>query len=333
MASNNERVTQLLQLYATEIQLGDVFLVTDISQHESKQLQIGQLLLYIENSGSFNAINAITAATASYVAAYNVSGIVASASSAANAISASWANFAGSGSWAATASWANFASTMIATNAQTASYLRYAGFVNGTSSYALKSNVSNISSQSLTLFFNGQPNGTASWAQSASVAISSSYALSSSFAPSSSVSISSSYAVSSSNAITASYCNSNLYTGPTFISPVTVYNSTAATTGVGGWATFNCTTHLPAGVYPKVILLDYWLTSDTTVTQGYIYVRPNSSTAYSYTLASYIAGSTDYTTAGGQASCPLDPLGSLTFQYNVTQATSNGTTIRFIGYY
>lgn len=164
--ANNERVSQLIELFAADLKSEDIFLVTDMSQRESKKLELGQLLLFFENSGSFNAFNATNADTASYVAAGNVDGVVAAANVASQSISSSWAFRAISSSYADDASTASYA-TWCATstvNADTASFLKYLGTPNGTASYAVRGALADNASSAFSLFYNGTPNGTASWA-------------------------------------------------------------------------------------------------------------------------------------------------------------------------
>ena len=316
--ANNERVSQLLELFEVELQPNDIFLMTDTSQHESKKLEVGQLLLFIENNGTFYAYHAITADTASYVASSNIDGIVGVAAIASSSISASWAQ--------------NAVAANI-TNAQTASYLLYSP-TNGTASYAINANTANTASLASKLFFNGQPNGTSSWSQTASVSISSSIASASWASVSSSFAQSASWASSSVVAQTASFFTNQasfIYRGPTFITPVQFYNSTSDT---GGWATFDCTLYVPAGT--QTVILDYWVQSANTNTLAFIYVRANSLSSQ-YVLGSFLsAGGGDNVSVGGQGSVPLDQtaLPTLTFQYNVTEASEHaGTNIRLIGYY
>jgi len=167
---NNERVSQLIELFAADLHSEDLFLVTDMSQRESKKLEMGQLLLFIENSGSFNAFNANFAATASYVAGGNVDGMVDVANISSQSLSASWAAVALSSSYATTASFATFALSTLTgvTSADTASFLKYTGVPNGTASYAIKAAASDTTTTAFNLFYNGTPNGTASWAVRAS---------------------------------------------------------------------------------------------------------------------------------------------------------------------
>jgi hypothetical protein len=331
--ANNERVSQLLELFEVELQPNDIFLMTDTSQHESKKLEVGQLLLFIENNGTFYAYHAITADTASYVASSNIDGIVNVATIASSSISASWAQNAGLALWANTASWAQNAVMANVATAQTASYLLYSS-THGSASYAMNAKQADTASLAAKLFFNGQPNGTSSWSQTASVSISSSIASASWASVSSSFAQSASWASSSVVAQTASFFTNQasfIYRGPTFISPIQFYNSIASTSG---WATFDCTLYVPAGT--QVVILDYWVQSANTNILAFIYVRANSLSSQ-YVLGSFLsAGGGDNVSVGGQGSVPLDQtaLPTLTFQYNVTEASEHaGTNIRLIGYY
>ena len=58
---NNQRVSQLVQITPVEVAPNDLFLVTDISAHESKKMTADDLSIYISVSGSINALTAIIA--------------------------------------------------------------------------------------------------------------------------------------------------------------------------------------------------------------------------------------------------------------------------------
>jgi hypothetical protein len=158
----NERVSQLNELLAAELQTIDLFLITDMSLKESKKMELSSLILFLQNSASFNAVYAQHSISASYVPAIGVDGTVTSASNAVwainaahaitadNCISASWSDRSGH---ADSASWAP------------------PPVIGVTASYALRSGYADGAVVAYFLFYNGQPNGTASWA------ISSSYAL------------------------------------------------------------------------------------------------------------------------------------------------------------
>ncbi len=190
----NERVSQLIQLLESEIQPNDVFLVTDTSQKESKQLQMGDVVTYVQTNGTFNAVNASFASTASYIKASNIDGLEVSNIVASQSISSSYSAYSLSSSHSNISDTASFASFSVQSmvSAQTASYLYYDGVdFNGTSSYAVNAGTSNISTQSLNLYYDGiNPNGTSSYAVNAGT---------------SEFSISSSYSPQSDNATNASY--------------------------------------------------------------------------------------------------------------------------------
>ena len=334
--ANNERVSQLLELYATDLQSNDIFLVTDLSQHESKKLEVGQLLTFIENSGSFFAYAAASAASASYVRGSNVDGIVSIANFASQSISTSYAIQASNSFNANSASWALFALTTAGSvvNSQTASFLQYSGTPNGTASYSQHSLTSDTAATAFNLYYSGIPNGTASFAISASAILTASYAFSSSACNSSSFAVSASITTSASYAQTSSYFSNQasfVYKGPTFITPITVLPHTTTITA----GTFDCTSIVPAGT--QVVILDGWVENHNTNVASFIYIRANSLSPY-YVLTSYeSSGGGDGVCNGGQGSFPLDQtsLPTLTFQYSVTGVSSpvQGANIRLIGYY
>jgi hypothetical protein len=66
MATGNEKVSNLTELTAAEIQSNDLFCIVDTSAKESKKMQSYQLSLYLSASGSLYALHAITSDTASY---------------------------------------------------------------------------------------------------------------------------------------------------------------------------------------------------------------------------------------------------------------------------
>lgn len=182
-------------LTAAEIAPDDLFLVGDVSAHESKKMTADELLLFVEASGSFPDPTLVD--SASY------------ASYAATSRSASFATRTISGSHALRA---NFADT--------ASYFSSSIVASISSSFADKSHLADSASYVTTalnaynasnLIYVGTPNGTASFAISCSTAQSSSFARTASFAPSSSFATTASFTVSSSFAntslstITASY--------------------------------------------------------------------------------------------------------------------------------
>lgn len=193
----NEKVSQMTSLSAGEIAPDDVFLVGDVSAHESKKMTADQLLLFVEASGSFPDPTLVD--SASY------------ATYAASALSSSFSSRTISGSHSLRS---NFADT--------ASYFSSSIVVSISASFADKAHLSDSASFAGTalnsvnasnLIYLGTPNGTASFAISCSTAQSSSFARTSSFTTSASFSItasstvSSSFAQSSLSTITASYAS------------------------------------------------------------------------------------------------------------------------------
>lgn len=183
----NKRVSQLVELTTAEVQPNDLFLIIDTSARESKKIQAQDVVAFLNASGSIKALHAVLADTASYLSPGGINWVVPSSSFATNAISASFATLATtanntiSSSYAQTASWAinaiNSGTTLItgsivpitaswANNAllvKSASFLIYAGFPNGTSSYALKSGTS-ILADSASFLIGGTSVVTASYA-------------------------------------------------------------------------------------------------------------------------------------------------------------------------
>lgn len=152
----NERVSQLNGLLASELQSNDLFLITDMSLRESKKIEFGQLILFLQSSSSFNTVHAQNSDSSSYVLATRVDGIVRSASYADMSYSSSYALITDttiSASYALRATSASWAPSIAA---QT------------TTSYALQSGYAVDAGIAYFLYYNGQPNGTASWAESAS---------------------------------------------------------------------------------------------------------------------------------------------------------------------
>lgn len=333
MASNNEKVSDLLELYATDIQSNDILLATDMVVRESKKLEIGQLLLFIESSGSFFAYDSTHAGTASYILASGVNGVVAVAANASQSISSSWANFAGSSSYSVTSSLAVYALSSANNNANTASFLQYVGSPNGTASYSLVALNASTSLATSFLFYNGNPNGTASFAVSASNVISTSYSVSSSHAITASYSISStsssfaSYSTSASVSLLSNQSQTSSYlvnNGPKFIVPVVV----ASSVNYVPFTTFNCSPYVPGGT--QTVILDGWAINNNTNNAAFIYIR-SSGVGQTYILTSYkSAGGGDDVSMGGQGCFPTS---ASTFQYSFSDAASGGTTLRLIGYY
>ncbi len=344
----NERVSQLQDLFASDTQPNDLLLVTDVSQKESKRMEIGQLLSYIESSGSFFAYHSNTADTASYVKSTNVDGIVAEASLSTQSLSSSLADFAVSSSYAINSTTASYSQFCVVTQdtANSASYLIYSP-TNGTSSYSILSNNSNVASTALTLFYNGTPNGTASYAITSSFARSSSYATQSTHADTASLAVTTSYsyytdtawnastasiAGTSSYADTASYI-SNAFYGPKFITPITIATTVVAI----GWTKFNCPVqYIPIGT--QVIIVDGWASNGSTNSPGYIQISQQASTTATaaYIVTGYrTGGGGDSCTFGGQATgpCSSSTSNSSSFYYTFTQPSDGGAVLRLIGYY
>ena len=162
----NKRVTQLVELTASELTPDDLFLVIDYSAKESKRIKTSELGLWLNNSGSVYAFHSVTSDTASFILGSGVYGLVSSASMALisiSALSASWASQSFNSVSSSNALTASFA--LNSTGGSTsASFLIYAGFPNGTASYALKSGTSDLSSTTQFLIYTGGNNGTASHA-------------------------------------------------------------------------------------------------------------------------------------------------------------------------
>lgn len=158
----NERVSQLNELLASELQTNDLFLITDMSVRESKKMELSSLILFLQNSASFNAVHAQDSVSASYVPGVGVDGIVRSASYAV------WANNSGHANNAdqsISSSWADRSG-----HADSASWAPPA-VLGDTSSYSLRSGYADNAGVAYFLFYNGQPNGTSSWAVSSSFAL------------------------------------------------------------------------------------------------------------------------------------------------------------------
>ena len=339
--ANNEKVSDLLVLYASDLQPNDILLATDMSARESKQLEVGQLLLFIESSGSFFAFDSAHANTASYISASNIDGIVAITANASHSISSSWSYQSLSSSHALNSNSASYSLLCVVTDSDTASFLNYTGTSNGTASNAVTSSYSIESLDALNLLYFGANNGTASYAISASSANASLYSVTTTNADTSSISISSSYSdaslysnssgqsLTSSLSLTASYFAGF---GPKFINPVTVASSTTASAGFVTFLWTGSQYNIPVGI--QAVILDGWAINNTTNTAGFLYIR-SSITGPSYVLTAYrSAGTGDSVASGGQGSFPiLSYNGTSSFQYNITQVSLGGATIRLIGYY
>jgi hypothetical protein len=345
----NERVSQLQDLFASDTQPNDLLLVTDMSQMESKRMEVGELLNYIQSSGSFSAYHSNTADTASYVNSSNIDGIIAEASLSTQSLSASSALTSISSSYSLNAGTASYSQFCLISQdtANSASYLIYLGTPNGTASYSMLSNTSNTANTALNLFYNGTPNGTASFAITTSFSKSSSYATQSTHADTASLAVTTSYsyftdtaanASTASVAGTSSYANtasyiSNTFYGPKFITPILIAGSTAKI----DWTQYNCPTEfIPIGT--NVIIVDAYSSNGTTNLPGFVQISQQSSTTSSaaYIVTAYrTAGSGDNCTFGGQASgpCSSSSANSSSFFYTFTGAADGGTVLRLIGYY
>lgn len=196
----NERVSQLQDLFDYDVQPNDLFLVTDVSKRESKRMEVGQFLSYIERSGSFFAYHSNGADSSSYIKSSNIDGIVAEASLSTQSLSASFTVRSVSSSYALHSDTASYSQFCVISQdmANSASYLVYSGTPNGSASYAMKSLSSDNSTTALNLLYFGVPNGTASYAITSSYLNNTvSYSVSSSYASSSFLTTSSSYAMTS----------------------------------------------------------------------------------------------------------------------------------------
>ncbi len=216
--ANNERVSQLNDLLALDIQSNDVFLVTDMSQRESKKMEVGQLLLFFESSGTFQAYHSLITDTASYIKASNIDGLIISNIIATQSISSSYSNFSELSSQSLNATTASYSSFCVQNmvDADTASFLIYSPN-NGTASYAIKTPLSDVSSLSKYLYYDGiNPNGTASYAINVNQ---SNYSL---------TSTSASHATLSDNSILATVAISSSWTTQCISSSYSLYSLTSS---------------------------------------------------------------------------------------------------------
>jgi hypothetical protein len=199
----NKRISELVPITTSELDFADLLLISDISAHESKKLQLGDLSSFLLLDGRLTG------------------SLLGTASYAMQALSASYAPFI-SASYAKTSSWAlNISTASYAMAALSASYSLSSSYCI-TASYALTSSVELVYSSafadfartsSYLLFTPGAINGTASYALTASFflgapQVSASYANTSSWAWNA---ITASRAVSSLNSDTASYTLSSSY--------------------------------------------------------------------------------------------------------------------------
>ena len=223
----SEKVSQMQSLPASSVEAGDLLLITDVSAKESKKITAADFLTYIESTGSFGQ-HSILADTASYILGTDVDGIVKSSSYSLNSDTSSYSFksiLADTASNASTASMTLMCVTHTIT-ADTASFLNYSGFFNGTSSYSLLSNLSNFSNTASVLtYIPGVSKNTASYAISASTSIlsvssshsdTSSYSISSSFSNTSSYS---NYSANSFHALSSSVADTASYINPTSLPP------------------------------------------------------------------------------------------------------------------
>lgn len=189
----NKRVSQLVELTTAEVQPDDLLLIVDSSAKESKKIQAQNLIDYLNSSGSILAVHAEFADTASYLLPGGINWTVPSSSYslfastafsashallADNAVSSSYAQTATlainvlnggnvlvtASTYPITASWAN---NVVMSN--TSSFLLYSGFPNGTASYALSASVANIAN-SASFLIGGSSTDTSSFALTASLA-------------------------------------------------------------------------------------------------------------------------------------------------------------------
>ena len=168
----NEKVSQMTSLTAAEVAGGDLFLITDMSAQESKKITASDMLLYIQTTGSFNAITAVNAETASHLLPIGRNITVTSSS---YSETSSYSHLAGNVIHADTASFAYTASYVdlgSLSEVATASYLKYTGVPNGTASYSLTSSFVNLAkTSSFLLYTPGLNNGTSSYSISGSFAL------------------------------------------------------------------------------------------------------------------------------------------------------------------
>ena len=171
MSTGNQRISQLTELTANEVQFDDLFVIVDVTAKESKKIQASELSLWLNNSGSLYAVHALNADTASFILASNVYGFVPTSSNALSASNTLFAQLANLASASISASYSKTASFALnsAGNLKTASFLLYSGVPNGTASWALTANTANSApTASFLVYFAGGNNGTASFAMTAS---------------------------------------------------------------------------------------------------------------------------------------------------------------------
>lgn len=192
----NKRVSDLPAITAAELSLSDLFLLADVSPNAvSKKLTVSELNTYLLNNGNLTgslygtsswALRSLSASwapyqeSASYAATSSWSWRAITSSYALEALSASWAR---SSSFAITASYAMTSSVQLVYSsaysdyANSASYLIYTpGVFNGTASYALTSSRAMSALTTSFIFYHPlNPNGTASFAATSSQTTSASF--------------------------------------------------------------------------------------------------------------------------------------------------------------
>jgi len=158
----NRRVSELNELLSTQVAASDLFLITDVSNVESKKIKASELRTFALNGTSSYTLACLTSSYALF------------------ALSASWAPGAVSASYALSASyadWAKTASYVISASYALSSSYAFRSFWSETASYALTSSVQLVISSGLAnyadtasylLYVPGRNNGTASHAMSAS---------------------------------------------------------------------------------------------------------------------------------------------------------------------
>lgn len=183
---SNKRITELIPMPPATLASDDLFAIADVSIPETKKITTSDLASWIGASASLSINSASYSDTASFLV---FRGMGANSNGTASfAISSSWAHLAYSASFVISASHVITASYCLsgcltssyasgAIHCETASYLLYQGFPNGTSSYSISSSRALFSNTSSYIqWFGGQvDNGTIYNAISSSVAKSASF--------------------------------------------------------------------------------------------------------------------------------------------------------------
>lgn len=244
----NKRVPELAPITAAELAPNDLFLLSDVSAIESKNLSVTQLQSYFQanTTGSLTASYALNARSASYLiyagfpngtasyaltSSFNISSSHAlwadTASYALLANTASYSittSYAVSCSYAATSSVQLVYSSAYSDYAKSASYLIYNGYDNGTAYHSITASQASLAISSYNLIYSGTPNGTASYSITASNSNTSSYLIYKGYNNG-----------TASNAITASYALSASVAGYlTYISSIS--NGTASNAFTASYA-------------------------------------------------------------------------------------------------